>query len=374
MPDAPLLRIDHVSKRFPGVQALDDVSLVVDAGEVRGLVGQNGAGKSTLVKCITGVHPPDSGRIVLGGEPIGTYLPKHAYELGIAVVHQRTQLIPWLSVVADSLINKLPTFGGAIVRRGEANRIARELLERFRLDIDPETPVARLAPPERQQVAIARALFRRARFLILDEPTASLDAARAARLFELVRDLQREGVGVLYVSHHLEEVFSLADRITVLRDGRVVATRPAAELSQSEVVTLMAGRRLEAAAARSAAPARAAEAAALELDHVSTDVLHDVAFAVHDGEVVGLTGVVGAGGHDVARLLFGLERPLAGEVRLAGERYRPHGPKEAIAAGVFLVPEDPTRDGLVPALSVAHNITLVDLASVSRLGLLSRRL
>jgi ABC-type sugar transport system ATPase subunit len=373
MPNPVLLEVDHVGKHFPGVQALDDVSLTLGAGEVHGLVGQNGAGKSTLVKCITGVHPPDAGQIDLEGDPITTYTPKHAYDAGIAVVHQRTQLVPHLSVAENVLLGQLPTYRGAVIQRSEANRITRDLLERFRLRLDPETLVHRLSPPERQQVAIARALFRRAKLLILDEPTAALDAERAAHLFSLIGELQAHGVGVLYVSHHLEEVFHLADRITVLRDGKVVATRPACELDQNEVVTMIAGRRLKNDLAP---PARREEAGGerlLELDGVSSDVLHEISLCVHAGEVVGVAGVIGAGGHDIARALFGLDRLAAGGVRLGGEPFVPRGPRQAIARGLFLVPEDPTRDGLVTPLSVAQNITLVDLPSITRGGVLQLR-
>ena len=250
---APLLAIEAVSKRFPGVQALRDVSLVVNEAEVHALVGQNGAGKSTLVRCVSGVYAPDAGRIVLGGVEIKAYSPVRTYALGIAAVHQRPQLVPWLSVAENVLLGHMPTRGRLLISRRDANAVTRSLLERFRLDIDPETPVARLAPAERQQVAIAKALFRRAKLLILDEPTAALDAEQAARLFALVRDLTAEGIGVLYVSHHLDEVFDLADRVTVLRDGELVATRPVVELSQDEVVTLMAGRRLDVVASSGAA-------------------------------------------------------------------------------------------------------------------------
>ncbi len=366
-----LLQIEGVGKRFPGVQALDDVSLSIEAGEVHGLVGQNGAGKSTLVKCVSGVHPPDEGRIVFDGEAITTYTPKHAYDLGIAVVHQRTQLLPWLSVAENVLLGQMPAVKGLLINRREANELTRDLLARFKLDIDPETPVARLATPERQQVAIAKALFRRAKLLILDEPTAALDAERIERLFTLIEDLKREGVAVLYVSHHLEEVFRLADRITVLRDGKVVATRPALELSQTEVVTLMAGRRLEAIAGAGARQAGNGQVAVLEIDHVATGVLHDVHFSVHKGEVVGVTGVIGAGGHDIARVLFGLDKPRSGRVLLAGEPFSPRGPKQAIDRGLFMVPEDPSGQGLIPVLSVATNITLVDLPAITRLGVLA---
>jgi len=368
----PLLAIEEVSKRFPGVQALDDVNLSIEAGEVHGLVGQNGAGKSTLVKCVSGVHPPDEGRIVFDGEVITTYMPKHAYELGIAVVHQRTQLLPWLSVAENVLLGQMPAMKGLLINRREANELTRDLLARFKLDIDPEMPVARLATPERQQVAIAKALFRRAKLLILDEPTAALDAERSERLFALVDGLTRDGVSVLYVSHHLEEVFRLADRVTVLRDGELVATRPARELSQDEVVTLMAGRRL-AVAAESPRPAGNGKAAVIELQHLETGVLHDVDFTVHEGEVVGVTGVIGACGHDIARVLFGLDRPAGGRVLLRGEPYEPRGPKQSIARGVFMVPEDPAREGLIPVLSLAGNVTLANLRAITSRGILSLR-
>ena len=365
-----LLEVEHVGKHFPGVRALHDVSLTLRAGEVHALVGQNGAGKSTLVKCISGVHPPDEGRIVFEGREITTYSPKHAYDIGIAVVHQRPQLLPGLSVTENVLLGHYPTFGGAIVDRKQGIERTRALLERFRLDIDPLAPVARLAPPERQQVAIAKALYRDAKLVILDEPTAALDAERSERLFAFIRDLTEANVGVLYVSHHLEEVFGLADLVTVLRDGELVATRPTGELTQDEVVTLMAGRRLEVVRGAGAKVAEGRKTA-LEIEHLQTDVLHDVDFDVHEGEVVGITGVIGAGGHEIARIIFGLDRPAAGRVLLAGKPYESRGPKQSIANGVFLVPEDLARDGLVPEMSIAGNVTLVDLGSITRYGVIS---
>jgi ABC-type sugar transport system ATPase subunit len=368
-----LLYAEHVSKRFPGVQALRDVDFTLERGEVHALVGQNGAGKSTLVKCISGVHPPDGGRILLDGREITTYTPKHAYDLGIAVVHQRPQLLPWLSVTENVMLGKLPARKGLMIDRRKANELTRDLLARFRLDIDPEVPVAYLSAPDRQQVAIAKALYRNAKLLILDEPTAALDAQRSAQLFALVEDLAQQGVGIIYVSHHLEEVFRLAHRVTVLRDGELVSTQPASELSQDEVVTLMAGHRItESVVAESAAVSEEA-VPALEFSHVETTLLHDVDFGVRQGEVVGVVGLIGAGGHDLAQVLFGLDRPTSGRVALQGRTYQPQGPKQAIAQGIFLVPEDPARDGLVPVLSVAQNVTLVSLKAVTRRGLLSLR-
>jgi ABC-type sugar transport system ATPase subunit len=370
---ADLLRAEHVSKRFPGVQALHNIDFALNRGEVHALVGQNGAGKSTLVKCISGVHPPDGGRIVLDGREITTYTPKHAYDLGIAVVHQRPQLLPWLSVTENVMLGQLPARRGLVIDRRKANELTRDLLDRLRLDIDPEVPVAHLTAPERQQVAIAKALYRKAKLLILDEPTAALDAQRSARLFALIDDLAHQGVGVLYVSHHLEEVFRLADRVTVLRDGELVATRPTAELSQDEVVTLMAGHRITQSSVAESAAVAAEAVPALEFRGLETGVLHGVDFVVRQGEVVGVAGLIGAGGHDIASVLFGLDRPTGGRVLLKGMAYDPHGPKPAIDHGVFLVPEDAMHDGLVPVLSVAKNVTLVGLKAITRRGVLSLR-
>ncbi len=370
----PLLAVEALSKHFPGVEALSAVSLTVLPGEVHGLVGQNGAGKSTLVKCIAGVHPPDRGRILFDGRPITTYTPKHAYDLGIAVLHQRAQLLPWLSVAENVLLGQLPSRAGVVIDRHEANRRTRDLLAQFRLDIDPAVPVAHLTTPERQQVAIAKAVYRRAKLLILDEPTAALDAERSERLFTLVGQLVNEGVAILYVTHPLEEIFRLADRLTVLRDGRLMVTCPTREVTQTEVVTLMAGRAPAAAAAPPTAPAVKAEPngpALLAVEHLRTDVLRDVSLEVRTGEVVGVTGVIGAGGHEVARVIYGLDRPTAGRIRLAGHPYRPRGPRQSIGRHIFLVPEDPDRQGLVLPLSVAANITLVALRAITRHGVLS---
>lgn len=366
-----LLEVQNVTKRFPGVQALTDVSLTVESGEVHALVGQNGAGKSTLVKCITGVHAPDDGNIVFETQIIHTYLPKHVYDLGVAVVYQRMQLLPWLSVAENIHLGQMPTLGRLVINRREANRVSRELLGRFRLDIDPEIPVARLSPPERQEVIIAKALFRKAKLLILDEPTAALDAERIARLFQLVTDLKSQGVAVLYISHHLEEVFRLADRITVLRDSRGVATQPAAELNQDQLVTLMAGRRLEAPPKIEEAREASHAEKLLEFEHVTAGALRDINFSMRRGEVVGVTGMIGAGGHDLARVLFGLDRADEGRVLLDQKPYRPVGPRQAIDRGLFMVPEEPTRDGLIPILSVATNISLVDLPAIMRFLILS---
>jgi ABC-type sugar transport system ATPase subunit len=277
--------------------------------------------------------------------------------------------------VAENVhLGQLPTRAGLLDRRA-ANRRTRELLARFGLEVDPTVPVASLTVSERQEVAIARALFRDAKLLVLDEPTAALDAAQAQRLFTVVENLRRQNVAVLYVSHYLEEIFALADRITVLRDGRLVRTGRTADTDENEIVTLMAGHRPAVGADVERVPESAAggEAASVQIEGVTTNVLSDVTLSVPPGEVVGVTGVIGAGGHEIARLLFGLTAPSTGTVSLGGRPYRPGGPREALAQGVCLVPEDPAREGMVPEMSVAANISIVDLRGFSRLGALSLR-
>ncbi len=372
----PLLVVKSVSKAFPGVRALIEVSCDVQPGEVHALVGQNGAGKSTLVKCVTGVHAPDSGEIRFGGERLEVFSPKHAADSGIAVVHQRMPLLPDLSVAENVHLGQLPTRAGFLDRRA-ANQHTRELLARFGLEVDPEAPVRSLTVSERQEVAIARALFRDARLLVLDEPTAALDAAQSRRLFAVVENLRRQGVAVLYVSHYLEEIFALADRITVLRDGRLVTTTPTAATDESEVVTLMAGHRpIVGADVEPSATAPTVDrrgSASVRLEQVSTEVLRDVSLSIEPGEVVGVTGVIGAGGHEIARVLYGLVQPRAGSLSLGDSPYRPDGPVQALRAGVCLVPEDPAREGMVPEMSVAANISIVDLPHFTRRGILSLR-
>ena len=371
-----LLEVQDVSKHFPGVQALTSVNMAVEPGEVHALVGQNGAGKSTLVKILSGAQPPDGGQVIFDGSIVQTYTPRHATSLGIGVVYQRMELLPFLSVAENILMGQLPGAGHLVFNRSEAHQISRRLLRRFGLDLDPEIAVSRLSPAERQEVAIAKALFRRAKLLILDEPTAALDISQIERLFGLVEDLKHQGVAILYISHHLEEIFRLADRITVLRDSRVVSTQMASELNQTEVVTLMAGRRIDVAvdvakaegSARSPAELRTPS---LEFRHIRAGALQDIDFKIHAGEVVGVTGVIGAGGHDIARVLFGLDKAQTGDILLDGKVHSPSGPRKAIDAGLFMVPEDPSRQGLVAVLSIASNITLVDLKPIKRAGLLS---
>jgi rhamnose transport system ATP-binding protein len=379
-----LLKIENVSKQFPGVQALRSVSLEVDAGHVHALVGENGAGKSTLVRIISGAQPPDSGRIIFDNIAFEDYSPAYATAHGISVVYQRQQLVPMLSVAENILLGEQPRRFNLLIDRTETYRIAAELLDRLRVDIDLRERVADLTPAQQQEIAIAKALYRQAKLIILDEPTAALGPIQIERLFELIRDLCSHGVSVLYISHHLEEIFRLADRITVLRDGKLVTTQPTSELTQGAVVKLMAGhdphRVSETATIRTGMRPGAAVSTAASLSERSEileirgltagPVLKDIDFVVPKGQIVAVTGILGSGTHDLARVLFGLLQPSKGQIRLNGSPYTARGSRQAIARGVFLVPENPARDGVVAQLPIAQNITLVDLPAITRYGVL----
>ena len=378
-----LLKIENVSKQFPGVQALRSVSLEVDPGHVHALVGENGAGKSTLVRIISGAQPPDSGRIIFDDVAFEEYSPSYATAHGISVVYQRQQLVPMLSVAENILLGEQPRRFNLLIDRRETYRIAAELLDRLRVDIDLRARVADLTPAQQQEIAIAKALYRQAKLIILDEPTAALGPSQIERLFELIRDLCSHGVSVLYISHHLEEIFRLADRITVLRDGKLVTTQPTSELTQGAVVKLMAGHdphRISAPStirtgvtntSVSAATSQSESSSLLEIrDLTAGSVLNDIGLVVPRGQIVGVTGILGSGTHDLARVLFGLLQPSKGQIRLNGSPYTARGSRQAIARGVFLVPENPARDGVVAQLPIAQNITLVDLPAITRYGIL----
>jgi ABC-type sugar transport system ATPase subunit len=378
-----MLKVENVSKQFPGVQALSSVSLEVDSGRVHALVGENGAGKSTLVKIISGAQPPDSGRIIFNDVVFEEYSPAYASAHGISVVYQRQQLVPMLSVAENILLGEQPRRSRFLIDRSETYRIARELLNRLRVDVDLRKRVAELTPAQQQEIAIAKALYRQAKLIILDEPTAALGPSQIERLFELIRDLCSHGISSLYISHHLEEIFRLADRITILRDGKLVATQATTDLTQGAVVNLMAGHHPQRVKEASTIPAGMLDAdvrtkpksseefALLEIRGLTAGpVLRNINLTVPKGQVVGITGILGSGTHDIAQVLFGLIQPMVGQILLGGTPYAVRNPREAIARGVFLVPENPARDGVVAQMSIAQNITLVDLPAITRLGIL----
>ena len=365
---APLLKLQGISKRFPGVLALSGVRLDLYPGEVHALMGENGAGKSTLVKILCGVQPPDSGEIELGGLPVTITSPVHARSLGISPVHQELQLEPYLSVAENIFLGRQPTNRLGLIDRKRLLSEAGAVLRDLGVTLHPQTPVGSLSIAERQVVAIARAVSMRARIMIFDEPTSSLTHRESELLLSMIRRLRDQGIGIIYVSHRMEEIFDLCDRVTVFRDGKYVATRYVAETSMTELVHLIVGRELEAPKTKIDI---AVTGVVLEVRNLSKrGMLRDISLSLHRGEIVGLSGLVGAGRTELARTLFCDFLADAGEVLIEGHPFHGRNPRDAIAAGIGLVPEDRKEQGLVTSLSVMFNITMPRLASLSRFGVL----
>lgn len=359
MTAAPVIAADGVAKRFAGTQALDGVSFAMTAGEVHALIGENGAGKSTLIKLLGGVYGPDAGEIRVAGRNARFHDPAEALAAGVVVIPQEIRVVPALSVAENVLLGQIPTRRAlgvlpAVDRRAMRAR-ALTLLARLNLDLDPDTRVETLGHAERQLVMIARALAHAAKALILDEPTASLEAREVARLFEVVRGLKAEGVGIVFVSHRLDEVIAIADRCTVLRDGRVVAVLDRAALEVERLIQLMTGRDL---AERRHPHDRVPGSALLEFAHPATDPALERP-ALREREVLGLAGLLGSGTTDLLRRLFGASGP-GGDIVLRGGHIALASPKDAIECGIGFVPGE-RAEALVPALTVRENIVLPNL-------------
>jgi rhamnose transport system ATP-binding protein len=353
-PAPPAVALRGISKAFGPTQALSDVTLELRAGEVHALVGENGAGKSTLVKILAGIHAPDSGSIELAGEPVVLKGPAHARDLGIAVVHQEPRLFPDLSVAENVFMGHVPT-GPFGVDWRSMRRQAEAIFSGLDVRIDASAIVRGLSMADQQLIEIAKALSLDARVLILDEPTASLSAHEVARLFTIVRQTRDRGVAVLFVSHRLDEVFELCDVATVFRDGKHVVTAPTASLTTADLVRHMVGR------AVTLFPKVESPVGDVLLEVTGLgrgEAFRDVSFSVRAGEIVGMAGLVGAGRTEVARVLFGIDRPDAGEVRLAGSPVSFRSPSEALDAGIAYVPEDRHQDGLILDFTIASNVTL----------------
>jgi rhamnose transport system ATP-binding protein len=362
-----LLRLISIKKAFGGVQALRDVSFELAAGEVHALIGENGAGKSTLIKIITGAHQPDEGRLEFANEEVAGNDPTKARSLGIAPIYQQPALFPDLTVAENIALGLEPVGGWRRVRWNERRRTARELLARLSAAIDPDVEASRLTMPEQQLVEIARALGARARVLIMDEPTASLSEREVERLFRVIRDLRNQGVAVLYVSHRLEELAQIADRVTVLRDGALVGTRMMSEVTRSDLIRMMVGRELEAVYPKVSVPLGAAVLATNRVSCRASGVAN-VSLQVRAGEILGLAGLVGAGRTALARVLFGLTPADGGEILLRGQPVVIDSPARAVQLGLAYVPEDRRRHGVILDLPVAANVTLASLQKVARFG------
>ncbi|MBS0435190.1 MAG: sugar ABC transporter ATP-binding protein [Proteobacteria bacterium] len=357
-----MLRLTGIAKRFVGVHALAGVDLHLRAGEVHALMGQNGAGKSTLIKVMTGVHPADAGEMWLAGKSILPRSPAESQALGISTVYQEVNLCPNLSVAENVFAGRYPRRGAAGLWRIDGAAMAagaRELLARLNLDIDVTRLLSSYPVAVQQMVAIARAIGIEAKVLILDEPTSSLDEQEVERLFEVLRRLRAQGMAILFVTHFLEQVYAIADRITVLRNGQLVGEWPAAELPAAALITAMVGRELSAQAGREHGAAAATGTPVLEARGLGRrGQLQPADLALRRGEVVGVGGLLGSGRTELARLLFGLDRADSGELRIDGQAVRLDNPSAAIRHGLAMCPEERKHDGIVAELSVRENIAL----------------
>jgi ribose transport system ATP-binding protein len=361
-----LLKVSGLRKAFPGVQAIENGSLDLRAGEIHALVGENGAGKSTLIKILTGVHAPDEGAVAIDGEPRRFASPIEAHRAGIAAIYQEFTLIPALSIAANLFLGREKTRLGAVQFRNEFDE-ATGALARLGLALHPDTRVSALSVSEQQLIEIARALLVDARILIMDEPTAALTPREVAKLFDILRELAAQGIGILFISHRLDEVLSIADRITVMRDGVTVSTRAASGMSRRALIELMVGRSLDDEFPKGRSepgPVR------LEVKALAGGKVRDVSFSARAGEIIGFAGLMGAGRTEMARLVFGADSKESGEIVLDGKPLRVAGPHDAIRSGICLLTEDRKGQGLVLCASAEDNFAISSLNHWSRFGVL----
>ena len=366
-PGNVLLEMQGIGKTFPGVRALEGVQLTVKEGQVHALLGENGAGKSTLIKILSGAYRKDEGQILFEGQPVEIRDPHDAQALGISTIYQEFNLAHDLTVAENVFLGHLPTKGGRVDWSTVKAR-TREILDTLGVELSVDAPISSLSIAEQQLVEIAKALNRKTRILIMDEPSALLGEKDLANLFRVVRSLQAQGIGIIYISHRLREIFELADEVTVLKDGRYVATRKVSEVTMDDLVKLMIGRDL-----KDVYPKRTVEQGdvLLEVANLSqSKLLRDISFQLHAGEIVGFAGIVGSGRTELARAIFGAD-PSSGEMRIAGKLYKPHSPAAAIRNGVALVTEDRKAQGLFLQLSVRINTTISGLRRLTRLGVIN---
>jgi galactofuranose transport system ATP-binding protein len=375
--EPPLLEMRGITKSFPGVQALRDVDFDIRPGEIHALVGHNGAGKSTLIKILTGVHPKDHGSIALQGRSVHFRTPADALAAGIATIYQETNLVPYLSAAENIFLGREPGTPWGTVDWRTMRRDAEALLRGLGVHFDVRVPTMQLSVAMQQMVMLARAVSIRAILLVMDEPTSSLDAAEVRVLFDVIRRLQREGVGIIYISHRMDEILALSDRVTILRDGGMVGTLPTPSTNRLDLVARMLGRNLEEVRmSGQTAFSEGVKGSPHEVLLEATGLTRgqrpvDVSLSIGKGEIVGMAGLVGSGRTETARALFGADRVDRGTVTFGGRAVRIRSPKDAVDAGIGYATEDRKAEGIVPYLSVRDNITLAALPLFARLGVLS---
>ncbi|MGX6446569.1 sugar ABC transporter ATP-binding protein [Patulibacter sp. S7RM1-6] len=368
-PKPAYIALDGVSRSYGAVHALRDATIELRSGEVRALMGENGAGKSTLVKMLTGVERPNSGRVLVDGEPVSLTSTADARDAGVAVILQEPTLFPDLSVAENVVMGRHPKAAFGRIDRAAMRKTVRDALDRLGVELDPDRPVEGLSIADQQIVEIAKAMSFDARVLIMDEPTAALSGREVDRLFRVVRALQERGAAILFISHRLDEVYEISDVVTIMRDGEVVHDGPLSEMPEDELVRRMVGRDVSELFPKTEAQVGDT---LLEVDGLSREgVFYDVSFEVKAGEIVALAGLVGAGRSEVVQAIFGVDQATEGRVRMNGQELPLGKPTASVAAGMALVPEDRRQQGLVMEMSIGDNATLARLNEMRKNGLLS---
>lgn len=366
--DNSILSLYDITKEYPGLKALDDVTVSFIRGETHALVGENGAGKSTLIKTLSGAIIPEKGKIVIDGNEYDSMNPRLAMQLGIAVIYQEFNLMPTLSV-AENLFIGDRIGGRVLIDRKEMERRAAEIFKRMKVDINPKELVCNLSVAYMQLVEIAKALSKNVKILVMDEPTAPLTSSEVEILFDIVKTLKSQGVTIIYISHRLNEIFRVADRVTVLRDGKVIETSNIKDITREDLIRAMVGREID-----DTYPTRDLEKGdvILKVDHLSGNRVKDANFEVHRGEIFGLSGLVGAGRTELVRMIFGADKKDSGTIYLDGEIFDPRSPRDSVRSGVGLIPEDRKQQGVVVGLPIQWNITLSILKRISKASVINR--
>lgn len=369
---APVLEMRGIAKAYPGVVALHSVDFSVRPGEVHALIGENGAGKSTLMKILAGADTKDSGQIFIDGKESHIDTPQEAMRLGVSIIYQEFNLVPYMNAAENIFLGREPaSVVPGLIDFGRMYSDAEKIIDELGVALDVRTTMNHLSVAQQQMVEIAKATSRKSRIIAMDEPSATLTDHELENLFGLIRRLKAEGVSIIYISHRLEEIFEIADRVTVLRDGELVATKDIAETNRADIIRMMVGRELSDSIPKIAAEARDV---ALEVRNLNrAGVLHDINFQVRSGEILGIAGLVGAGRTEVARAIFGADPIDSGQIIMNGKPVTIHSPRRAISLGIGLVSEDRKALGLVLGMAVRENISLANLGVLSRLGFIKRR-
>jgi ribose transport system ATP-binding protein len=370
MESAVILQFDDIVKSYPGVVALNHVSLDVRKGEIHALVGENGAGKSTLIKCCTGAVAPTSGTILVNGRKFSSFTPRLSAENGIVAIYQEFNLVGELSAAENIFLGRAIK-NGIIVDKKAMRVKAQEIFNQLSLNIDPDELVKNLAVGYQQLVEIAKALSQNARILIMDEPTAPLTKNEVDNLFSIVEKLKEQGMTIIYISHRMDEIFRLSDRITILRDGTKIKTIETKHTTADELIKLMVGRELnEKFPVRRTVPS---SEEILRADHLFGNGLSDVSFKIYGGEILGFAGLIGSGRTETAQILFGIKKKQSGRIMMKGKEISPKSPREAMEYGIALVPEDRKQQGALLGMSIHSNITLAVLHKLSTFGFIKKR-